>query len=323
MYRQKLRAFATLLVVALCGSAAGLGGAAPARAAITPALPASLGTATVTTDGAWNFTLNGSITVGSGTFTGTASGTAPAPLGYPPVPHTPIPAFTLAGPGLTGTCSGQWLMDPMSFDPSGLMGMLNGFSPVFLMMPPAVVNVASLSCTLQLGGAPPAQTGLTLALVADDPPANTHLTGLYGPGLSSVPVPVPRSRGLADRTGVGVPISGYGYHLLGDIELGGQMFRGDASGSVPFSAPSAPFPLTGTSPSGDLAATCAVPATPLDGVGAQPPGGPLTLLSCTGHVGSGPVGTTTLLLALPIASGTSGGCGGCEASDETGVFLAP
>jgi hypothetical protein len=312
VHRRSLRALASLLVVAVCGSVASVGGAVPARAAATLALPLSLGTATASYDGqSWNFTLSGSIAVGAGVFTGSASGAAPADYGFiAPLPRTPIPPFTLTGPGLTGTCSGQWLTDPSDFDPTG--GYLVGLPP------PPPVNVASLSCTLQLGLAPPAQTSLTLALIADNPPANTHLTGVYGPGLSSVPIPVPRSRGLADRAGAD---DREGYHLLGDIELGGQVFHGDAFGGYKLSdPPDAPFPLTGSSASGALAATCT--ASALDPISIGLVNRVLMSLSCTGSVGSGPVGTTTLIVVLPIQKYHFGTCA-CGAWDHTGVFLAP
>jgi hypothetical protein len=261
------------------------------------------------------YTLNGSLAVGDGVFSGTASGTSANPTSYPS-PGNLVSAFTLSGPGLTGTCSGQWLLDPTTFgDP---------YSATQYHVPTSPVNVVSLACTLQLGAAPPADTSLTLALVKDSSPfAANHYTGVYGPGVSSLSLPVPPSKGVVDRTFAysGLPPR-FEYHMVGDIALGGQVFHGDASGGYDPSIGGPPysFPLTGTSVAGSLNATCTENEPPMPiGTGIA---APITLLSCTGQVGAGPTGTTSLVLLLPFQSYRPGdGCGHCTSSDDTGVFV--
>jgi hypothetical protein len=195
----------------------------------------------------------------------------------------------------------------------------------FAPLPPSPVNVVELACSLQLGVAPAAQTSLTLAVVAVDPPADREYAGVYGPGFSNLPVAVPASRGLADQSFVFESENTTTYDLVGDISLGGGVFHGHASGSYTGAPPSTPFALAGTSPSGDLSATCtdSVPLEqPLSDTGLGVNEGLVTLLSCTGAVGAGPTGTTTLILLLPLTSTHVGApCGHCTTDDATGVFL--
>jgi hypothetical protein len=302
------KAFSTAVAVISAASIAQLSDAGVAKAA-APALPVSSGTATVVVvpspfNGSQAFTLNGSIAVGNGIFNGTASGTATGPYVWGPAARNPVPPFTLEGPSLTGTCSGQWLADPTGFrpvtvDPTGLTSF----------PPPPPVNVVSLSCALQLGLAAPAQTSLTLAVLSQNAPTDSQFSGAFGPGVSSIPTAVPPSRGIADVANVSDPPT-VEYHLLGDLSFGGQVFHGDAFGAYDPSVvpPGQPFAVTGASPSGNLTATCDDSRSPL--------------LSCTGQVGTGTVGTATLIVLTPLQSTRfEDGCGHCGSSDSTGVFI--
>jgi hypothetical protein len=183
------------------------------------------------------------------------------------------------------------------------------------------VRVGSLSCTLQLGQAAPAQTGLSL-LVVDDP-RTWDASGVYGPGLLSVGLPAPQTLGTADRTefSTGNELDTH-YDLIGDIAIGGTVFTGRASGQHSHwgGDPAPPFTLSGASPAGDLSAVC----TEGEPVTAPWPADvALRELACTGQVGSGPPGTVTLLLALPVSTPRYGNpCGRCSTNDGTGVFIA-
>jgi hypothetical protein len=190
------KAFSTAVAVISAASIAQLSDAGVAKAA-APALPVSSGTATVVVvpspfNGSQAFTLNGSIAVGNGIFNGTASGTATGPYVWGPAARNPVPPFTLEGPSLTGTCSGQWLADPTGFrpvtvDPTGLTSF----------PPPPPVNVVSLSCALQLGLAAPAQTSLTLAVLSQNAPTDSQFSGAFGPGVFHTDgrAPLARDRG--------------------------------------------------------------------------------------------------------------------------------
>jgi hypothetical protein len=314
MGSRRIKTLVVTTAVVLGGSFAGMGGGLPARAAVPPAVPLSVGTATVANaDSTTTYTLTGSIAVGDGVFSGTASGAVPDPFDHPSSSNL-VPAFTLSGPGLTGTCSGQWLLNPISFgDPYGITAYG---------VPSGPVNVVSLACEMQLGTDPPADTSLTLALVKDGALTESHYTGVYGPGVSSLHLLVPPSKGVVDRTFLIGGTPRFEHHLLGDIALGGQVFHGDASGGYDPSIGGPPysFPLTGTSVAGSLNATCTENEPPMPiGTGIA---APITLLSCTGQVGAGPTGTTSLVLLLPFQSYRPGdGCGHCSSTDSTGVFV--
>jgi len=304
--------------VAVLAAVAGLGGAGRAKAT-TPALPASLGTATVIASAPcrWTYTLGGSIVVGSGTFSGTASGTATGPTSGCGLdtPRTPIAAFTLEGPDLTGTCSGHWLIDPTGPQPLGGLTPTNakGVTPA---------SVVSLACSLQLGTSAPAAAGLTLVLVS--PSGGSSFTGVYGPGTTSVALPAPLSLGTVAITSTEGCSEDYSF--VGDISLGGRVFHGEATASN-YLCSFAPFLVTGTSPSGDLTASCGPRSYPLSGT----PGGLGNTgllgftLQCSGHVGDGPDGTATLLVEVVMSSSHPGfewGCGAaCSTSDSTAVFV--
>jgi hypothetical protein len=255
-------------------------GIGAARALPAPPLPVSLGTATLVPEDFGNYalTLNGAIAVGAGEFTGQATGT---------ISGSPT-SFTLQGPGLQGTCSGHWVVPPH----------YPGINTTIDLSAAPSVAEASLACTLQLGTAPAAQTGLSIAAV-EVPALGPQFTGLFAPGPSSLPDPAPVSLGTADLTVVNEGRDSsctFTYDLVGDIALGGQAFHGDASGSYvagPCGVVPPSFTLSGTSPSGDLSATCLTPNDAQSIPGTES-------LSCTGHVGAGPTGSTTLLLLEPI-----------------------
>jgi len=226
-----------------------LSGSGQAQAATTPPLLVSAGTVTVAQafGPSTTFTLSGSIAVGNSVFTGVASGTAAGPSSLGPYALNPIPSFTLSGGWLTGTCSGLWELNPDGLENFGLVN-----DPIGLRDP---VNVASLSCALQLGVAPAAQVSLTLAVVTDNAPTDSHFSGVYGPGLGTVSSPVLTSHGTVDRSTVVDLSPVVQYDLVGDIALGGRVFEGHAQGSYNGATfPRAPFSLTGASPSGDLSA---------------------------------------------------------------------
>jgi hypothetical protein len=91
----------------------------------------------------------------------------------------------------------------------------------------------------------------------------------------------------------------YGYSLTGSVSFGNRTFDGTASGgygvyccdgSVP-----EPFALHGSSPDGDLDATCT------DHVGLYMGTPTAGYLQCTGHIGDGGTTTTRLVIALPVA----------------------
>lgn len=293
-----------LAVVAVATGSLGLAGpVGQAQALPAPAGFASLGTATLVPDGLGNFvvTLNGAIAVGAGEFIGQATGTMPSPP----------TSFAVQGPGLQGTCSGHWVVPPY----------YPGVNLTIALPSLPHVAEASLACTLQLGTAPAAQTGLSVAAV-QVPPLGPQFTGLFGPGPSSLPVPAPVSLGTMDLTVVN---SGrddscdFTYDLVGDIALGGQVFHGDASGSYsagPCGIVPPTFTLTGTSPSGDLAATCLTPNDAQSIPGTES-------LSCTGHVGTGPTGSTKLVLAEPIIDLTNplGTSASYIVTHTSGVFV--
>src|SRR5581483_9808931 len=279
-------------------------GGVPAHALSTPLVSLSLGTATVdNVAGASRFTFNGSIAVGASEFQGVASGTAASDPYLRPGEIVP---FTLQGSGLAGTCSGHWVV-PYGTDVEGLV-------PVH-----SSVVAASLSCTLQLGAAPAAETELTVVAI-ETQPLSWHYTGLFAPGPSAAPVVAPVSLGTfddlvyGDEGGCDVR-----YDFVGNISLGGHVFRGDAYGRAPACGEVTPpqFTLTGTSPSGDLSATCV--DTTDSNVAST---GLLSAISCSGHVGTGPAGTTTLyLLRVPNTEGNGYGCTTCFDSDGHGVFI--
>jgi len=276
---------------------------------LVPAVHTSVGTATVSpADGGWRsqITLSGSIVVGSEEFVGTASGVTDSYL--PEGAYTSLmQPFALEGPNLTGTCAGHWALTPGSITAQEAFSTGTGLEHL-----PA--RAGWLSCTLQLGQSAPTQTGLAL-VVAQIPPTPA-MSGVFGPGPSAVPVPAPLSLGAVDRTQYS---DGGNVHtvfdLVGHIAIGGAVFTGHASGERSHFGgdPAPPFTLAGTSPSGDLSATCTDTATGLPGT---------SQLECTGQVGSGPVGTTTLLLAIPINTPrTQNPCGRCSTNDATGVFI--
>jgi hypothetical protein len=307
MHTRWIRRTITALVLGV--GVVGLAPAVPGRAIpLVPAVHASVGTATVSpADGGSQITLSGSIVVGSEEFVGTASGVI--------FPYLPEGAFTslmqpfvLEGPNLTGTCAGHWALTPGSVTAQEAFSTGTGLEHL-------PVRAGWLACTLQLGQSAPAQTGLALAVARV--PQTGEYSGVYGPGPSSVPVPAPLSLGAVDRT----EYSDGGhvhdvYDLVGHIAIGGAVFTGHASGERLYFGgdPAPPFTLAGTSPSGDLSATCTDTATDVPGI---------SQLECTGQVGSGPVGTTTLLLAIPINTPrTQNPCGRCSTNDATGVFVA-
>jgi hypothetical protein len=257
-----------------------------------------------------DLTLTGSIAVGPDEFTGTATGTTPLRHGSGGLyfySDRVIDPFALQGPSLTGTCSGHWLFGRGSEPSTAFRG------PV---APPSPVAAISLSCTLQLGQAPPAETELVLALVNQSTDGSQHFSGAFGPGPSALAGVTPLSLGTADKyeegLGGGTNIE---YHLVGDIVLGGQVFHGDAGGGYLYQGqPNPTFSLTGRSPSGNLAATCT--DTSVRAIGLTTVG---TGLVCTGNVGSGPTGTVRILTALPLIRTTQ--MGRYSASDSSGVFV--
>jgi hypothetical protein len=289
---------------------------------LVPAVHATAGTATVTDAGlepGSRITLSGSIVVGSEEFVGTASGVTNSYLPGSDFQggSNVLNPFVLEGPDLTGTCAGHWALVPGSAT-SGVesaTGVYGLSAPVF---------AGWLSCSLQLGQSAPAQTGVSL-VVAQTPPA-WDASGVFGPGPSAGPLPAPVSLGTADAAYWSDASTVYGnYDLIGDIVIGGTVFTGHASGHYVHEGwePVPPFTLAGTSPSGDLSATCTqdVPALDLS----RPEVGlylSLEQLACTGQVGTGPPGTVTLFMLLPIRTDRFGGCGRCSGGDRTGVFFA-
>ena len=296
--------FAAIVIV-------GAGGIRPAAALPTPLGPVSLGTATATPSGTGGvtFSLSGSIAVGADEFTGTATGTTAGAGCCEAALANVIRPFTLQGPGLSGTCSGHWVVAPWQL--SGLY-----YSPA---------AEASLSCTLQLGLAAPAETGLSILVVDSAPPSQAYL-GVFGPGPSSLPIPAPVSLGTAEVGGASTaPYFTLEYHLVGDIAFGGRVFHGHASGGYSSCCGETPatFPLTGTSPTGDLSATCSNQPSALYSTVASATGLDVSgdTLSCTGQVGGGPVGTTTFVLVVPVVLDGFGPCGRCSTAESTGVFV--
>jgi hypothetical protein len=219
-----------------------------------------------------------------------------------------IDAFTLQGPDLTGTCSGHWLYGRSTESPPFIGGLA-----------PSPVAAISLSCTLQLGQGAPAETELVIALVNDSNSPSRHLTGAYGPGPSVLAGISPLSEGTAD---VYTEVYGTGnlieYRFVGDIVFGGRVFQGVAGGSYSYHGEPAPsFSLTGTSPTGDLSASCVntVNSALFFAVGYIDTG-----LVCTGSVGSGPASTVRLLVETPLMT-TSHGGGRYSTSDYAGAFF--
>ncbi|HUR50955.1 MAG TPA: hypothetical protein VMZ11_02410 [Mycobacteriales bacterium] len=130
-----------------------------------------------------------------------------------------------------------------------------------------------------------------LAVVAATAPAQAQLT------------PASRSLGTVEASYSVYSTSAVGVSLTGDVSFGNRTFHGTAGGSADWyccdGSTEPLIPLHGSSPDGDLDATC------VDGLGmsdATPTAGTLV---CTGHIGDGAVTTTRLVVALPIASGGS------------------
>jgi hypothetical protein len=260
------------------------------------------------------FTFEGRMEFPNGdVFEGTGSGTSALQPGFQA--NNVIPSFTLSGPNLTGTCSGQWLVGPQQ----GLPPVPVATLPIAVSPPGSPVVEGSMDCALAGADGFAQKVGLTMALVSLG--AGGQYEGAFGPpiwALSAGPLAVGNSIGAADVTNWGL------YDLLGHIDIGG--FDGEAIGHQ---LGTGPFALSGDNGQGfTLDAQCqdntpslpdSIPYLVQSAVPAVVP--TVRLLTCTGTLGYGPPpNTVQLLLVLPVAQATNPYCPAC-ATERTGVFV--
>lgn len=244
------------------GATVALGGG---LVSVSPAYAADLSAGTVTVQPYFErgnfFTLHGRFAAGGASVVTTATGwSSDTPDG-----RTPI---ALSGVGITGTCT---------FGPTNL--------PTVITPPLPVPNGSErMYCSVSIYGRPVAPMSLILTIQA--PGLGSSTSGLFVGGVDTDVTATPAIPTRSDGTAVKQIACGLGQcsvylALTGHLHFGGHTFTGTATS---LNAVGAPHTLHGTSPAGDLDATCT-------------DFGPAAL-KCVGSIGTGPTGHTNLALVL-------------------------
>ena len=129
------------------------------------------------------------------------------------------------------------------------------------------------------------------------------LSLIWSAPAHAAPTLVKRSAGTVVAEHSDSSVESTSFALTGSISFGNRTCQGTASGGVFWyccgEGIEPPIPLHGSSPDGDLDATC------VDDVDLYMDDPGAGYLVCTGHIGDGTTATTRLVIALPITSGAT------------------
>lgn len=161
----------------------------------------------------------------------------------------------------------------------------------------AAVSSEALQCLVSIKGGPYLTMAFDLIFPLEGGPGGAGLTEkgvFYGLGAAATPTIPGRSSGSADFDRYSYASSSVSITLTGQLVMGGRTFRGSARAVKWWGDETEPksLVLTGTSPGGDIAGTC-VTSADTSASGGYPP----IRMTCTGSIGGGPTGKSSVMLA--------------------------